>query len=114
ASSSYSGVSGQGRGGNEDNEDYIPSEGRGGGFHGSKKMQGRMVDTLADIILMSGPDESLMGRCSRVLGSWSRDPGFARELARRRKVGNSMCFLMKSTDTKTQVHTSLALCNLVA
>lgn len=61
------------------------------------------MQIVSSVVLSSGPDEALMGRCALVMADWSADPKFAQEIALKTAAGKSLTVLMRSVATTTRV-----------
>lgn len=55
------------------------------------------------VVLTSGPDEALMGRCALVMADWSTNAKFATEMGVKPAAGSSLSVLMRSVTTATRV-----------
>lgn len=61
------------------------------------------MEIVCSVVLTSGPDEALMGKCALVMAGWSVDPTFVGEMSLRSDVGQSLSLLMRSVAPTTRV-----------
>lgn len=58
---------------------------------------------MCSVVLSSGPDEALMGRCAFVMAGWSTEMDFVGEMGLRPEAGSSLAVLMRSVTPATRV-----------
>lgn len=61
------------------------------------------MQIVCSVVLTSGPDEALLGRCALVMADWSTDSKFAKEMGVKPPVGDSIALLTRSVTPATRV-----------
>lgn len=77
-------------------------------LHCGPLRQTKLVELVCFVVLTSGPDEALMGRCACVMAGWSIDTNFVDKMVRTVEVGESLALLMRSVNVTTQVRKTKA------
>lgn len=65
--------------------------------------QAKLIHIVCIVVLTSGPDEPLLGRCAMVMADWSISSEFAREMVLTLETGRSLSILMRSVTPATRV-----------